>query len=130
VLKSLADNLEIWMQRTTQLGPLCLLSGISIIEFMSNKSSKRNNWNPSDDHSGSSRSQGIVVASTARTSSVTPDDNAYEETRDGLLLGFNVIREISEASDLLSPLKSTCLLIIRGLETTRVGLISCCIRVN
>jgi hypothetical protein len=66
---------------------------------------------------------GPGVASNA-TSSESPsarDDNAYEETRDAFILGFNIIREVAEATELLNPLKSTCLLLVRGLETTRVG---------
>lgn len=62
-------------------------------------------------------------ASTASTSTVRGSDKAYEETRDAFILGFNVIREVSEATELLSPLKSTCLLLLRGLETTRVRLL-------
>jgi hypothetical protein len=45
----------------------------------------------------------------------------FEETRDGFILAFNVVKDISEASGILSPLKSTCALLIRGLEITRVS---------
>jgi hypothetical protein len=48
-------------------------------------------------------------------------DKAYEETRDAFILGFNVVREVSEATDLLAPLRATCLLLVRGLEMTRVS---------
>ncbi|PVF96199.1 WD40 repeat-like protein [Serendipita vermifera] len=48
-----------------------------------------------------------------------PDRTKYQETTDGFILGFNIVREISEATSLLAPLKATCLLIGRGLETTR-----------
>jgi hypothetical protein len=47
---------------------------------------------------------------------------SYEETREWSLLFANVVRDISEASGMLSPLKSTMALVIRGLEITRVGL--------
>jgi hypothetical protein len=53
------------------------------------------------------------------------DSTLYEETRDGFILGFNVVREISEATDLLSPLKATGLLIVRGLEITKVCIGRC-----
>jgi hypothetical protein len=49
------------------------------------------------------------------------NDEAYEGTRDAFILGFNIVKDISEATGVLSPLKSVCALIIRGLETTRVS---------
>jgi hypothetical protein len=60
---------------------------------------------------------GGYLPSTAGDQAIN-DDSRYEETRDGFILGFNIVREISEATDLLAPLK---LLIVRGLETTRVS---------
>lgn len=48
-------------------------------------------------------------------------ESASELTREAFILGFNIIKDISEASELLSPLKATCALILRGLETTRVS---------
>ncbi|KAG8824416.1 hypothetical protein FRC19_001824 [Serendipita sp. 401] len=44
---------------------------------------------------------------------------AYERTSDWTVLFFNCLREISEASEMLAPLKSTSMLLIRGLETVR-----------
>lgn len=61
------------------------------------------------------------LASTSNRSPSPKSDKAYEETRDGFLLGFNVVREISEATDLLAPLRATCLLLVRGLEMVRVS---------
>lgn len=60
-------------------------------------------------------------AATTNPNTGEGEDNlAYEGTRDGLILGFNAVKDVSEATELLAPLKATCALIIRGLETTRV----------
>jgi hypothetical protein len=64
------------------------------------------------------------LPSVAPSNDVNIDSTLYEETRDGFILGFNVVREISEATDLLSPLKAAGLLMVRGLEITKVC-ISC-----
>jgi hypothetical protein len=61
------------------------------------------------------------LASTSNRSPSPKSDKAYEETRDAFILGFNVVQEVSEATNLLAPLKATCLLLVRGLETTRVS---------
>jgi hypothetical protein len=61
------------------------------------------------------------LASTSDHSPSPKSDKAYEETRDAFILGFNVVREVSEATDLLAPLRATCLLLVRGLETIRVS---------
>jgi hypothetical protein len=58
--------------------------------------------------------------SVADKRQLEPDRTKYEETTDGFILGFNIVREVSEATGLLAPLKATCLLIVRGLETTKV----------
>jgi hypothetical protein len=62
---------------------------------------------------------------TSEDDGLGPRGARYEETRDSLILGFNVVREISEANDLLAPLKATGLLIVRGLEITKVYRLSC-----
>lgn len=46
---------------------------------------------------------------------------SYEETRDLSILVANIVKDISEATEMLTPLKSTMALIIRGLELARVG---------
>jgi hypothetical protein len=61
------------------------------------------------------------LASTSHSSPSPKGDKAYEETRDAFILGFNVVREVSEATNLLAPLRATCLLLVRGLEMTRVS---------
>lgn len=71
-----------------------------------------------DDHTSSRRGNNLIEITP--TSDAPRSDSAYEETRDAFILGFNVTREVSEATELLSPLKSTCLLLVRGLEITRV----------
>lgn len=40
--------------------------------------------------------------------------------RDGLTQGVGVIKDVSEATDMLAPLKATCALIERALEITKV----------
>jgi hypothetical protein len=47
-------------------------------------------------------------------------NKAYEGTKDELILGFSIVKDVSEASELLASLKAICALVIRGLETTRV----------
>jgi hypothetical protein len=63
----------------------------------------------------------INLPSTSHGSPSPKGDKAYEETRDAFILGFNIVREVSEATNLLAPLRATCLLLVRGLETTRAS---------
>ncbi|KAG8831456.1 hypothetical protein FRC17_003119 [Serendipita sp. 399] len=44
---------------------------------------------------------------------------AYERTSDWTVLFLNCLREVSEASEMLAPLKSASMLLIRGLDTAR-----------
>lgn len=44
----------------------------------------------------------------------------YEMVRDGLSQGFGAIKDVSEATEMLAPLKATCALMERALEMTRV----------
>ncbi|KAG8814357.1 hypothetical protein FRC17_001152, partial [Serendipita sp. 399] len=57
------------------------------------------------------------VASTSQQHS-TPNPSV-SETLDVVEQLFTVIKELSEATDLLLPLKSACALIIRGAQNTR-----------
>ncbi|CAG8624823.1 14742_t:CDS:2 [Acaulospora colombiana] len=45
--------------------------------------------------------------SAANKTQAEPDRTKYQETTDGFILGFNIVREISEATGLLAPLKAT-----------------------
>jgi hypothetical protein len=47
-------------------------------------------------------------------------EGAREEARDGLILGLNFVRDLSESTDLFAPLKGASALVIRGLETAKV----------
>jgi hypothetical protein len=46
--------------------------------------------------------------------------SGYAITRDATIGFFTIVKEASEASEILSPLKATCGIIIYMLETTRV----------
>jgi hypothetical protein len=54
------------------------------------------------------------------TASQPRQNAAYEETRDMLIFAADTMVAVSEATDLLAPLKSTGLLLKKMLETTRV----------
>lgn len=62
----------------------------------------------------------VPNAPNAPNAEAPKQNTAYEGTRDGLILGFNIVKDVSEASEILAPLKAACALVIRGLETTRV----------
>jgi hypothetical protein len=64
----------------------------------------------------SSNAPSAAVASTSANSG----EGWHEEARDGLILGLNFVRDLSESTDLLAPLKGASALVIRGLETARV----------
>jgi hypothetical protein len=64
----------------------------------------------------SSNAPSVAVASTSNNSG----EGWREEARDGLILGLNFVRDLSESTDLLSPLKGANALVIRGLETAKV----------
>jgi hypothetical protein len=49
-----------------------------------------------------------------------PKSSAYEQTLDNLIVASKVIEAISEATDLLKPLKATCQVLRLALETTQV----------
>jgi hypothetical protein len=44
----------------------------------------------------------------------------YETTRDGLIVFFGTAKDVSEATELLAPLKATCAILVRALEMTKV----------
>jgi len=64
----------------------------------------------------SSNVPSVAIASTSNNSG----EGWREEARDGLILGLNFVRDLSESTDLLSPLKGASALVIRGLETAKV----------
>jgi hypothetical protein len=78
---------------------------------------KRRAATPSPEPSDVNSSERAVTSSTGGAKGGA----TYEETRELSLLFANVVKDITEASDMLSPLKSTMALVIRGLEITRVG---------
>ena len=46
--------------------------------------------------------------------------NTYQVTLDGSIHFFDTVRQLSEATELLAPLKAVCGVIVKALETTRV----------
>ena len=64
----------------------------------------------------SSNASLVAIASTSNNSG----EGRREEVRDGLILGLNFVRDLSESTDLLAPLKGASELVIRGLETAKV----------
>lgn len=58
----------------------------------------------------------VGVASTSANSG----DGWREEAVDGVILGLNFVKDLSESTDLLNPLKAASGVVIRGLETARV----------
>jgi len=63
-----------------------------------------------------------ATPSTSTLISVEHSDAAIERI-DWALQIADILKDISEGSQLLAPLKTTCALIARGLEITRVSLI-------
>ncbi|KIM20633.1 hypothetical protein M408DRAFT_128930 [Serendipita vermifera MAFF 305830] len=66
-------------------------------------------------------------AQSSTTQEAKPqDDNernpTYQVTLDGSIYFFDTVRQISEATELLAPLKAVCGVIVKALETTRVRL--------
>jgi hypothetical protein len=77
---------------------------------------KRKAATPSPEPSDANPSERAATSSN----SGAKDLAKYEETREWSLLFANVVKDITEASDMLMPLKSTMALVIRFLEITRV----------
>jgi hypothetical protein len=77
---------------------------------------KRKNESTNEVPAISSNAPSVAVASTSNNSG----EGWREEARDGLILGLNFVRDLSESTDLLSPLKGASALVIRGLETAKV----------
>jgi predicted RNA-binding Zn ribbon-like protein len=67
----------------------------------------------------SATSSNVASAAVASTSA-NSGEGWHEEVRDGIILGLNFVRDLSESTDLLAPLKGASALVIRGLETARV----------
>lgn len=44
----------------------------------------------------------------------------YQVTLDGSIYFFDTVRQLSEATEILAPLKAVCGVIVKALETTRV----------
>jgi hypothetical protein len=66
----------------------------------------------------SSTSENAIPSTSSLAS--TEQSNVAIERIDWALQITNIVKDISEGSQLLAPLKATCALIIRGLEITRV----------
>ncbi|KAG8860677.1 hypothetical protein FRB91_001792 [Serendipita sp. 411] len=56
---------------------------------------------------------------TQQTTLHSQSSKAYEDASELSERFFSIVKEISEAADLLSPLKSACALMIRGIQTLR-----------
>ncbi|CAG8659084.1 4007_t:CDS:1, partial [Acaulospora colombiana] len=81
-------------------------------------SSKKKKPATGDRESKTGKEMNLNQPSTSTTS--RPRQNAaYEETRDMLIFAADTMVAVSEATDLLAPLKSTGLLLKKMLETTR-----------
>jgi len=59
-------------------------------------------------------------SSKGADSAAARSDGRYEITRDGLIVFFGTAKDISEATELLAPLKVACGLMVRALETAKV----------
>ena len=59
-------------------------------------------------------------SSKGANSSAARSERQYEITRDGLIIFFGTAKDISEATELLAPLKVACGLMVRALETAKV----------
>ncbi len=79
---------------------------------------------------GKQRAIPTMSSSSSSQPGVTPSETQgraggstkYEEATEWSLLVANVTKDVSEATGILAPLKSTMALLIRGLEITRVCL--------
>jgi hypothetical protein len=65
-------------------------------------------------------SQNVTPSTSTLTS--TEQSDLHIERIDWVLEIAGIVKDISEGSPLLAPVKATCALIIRGLELTRVWL--------
>jgi hypothetical protein len=61
------------------------------------------------------------VASKAIASARPSGETWRGEARDAIILSLSALKDASDATGLLAPLKATCALIIDGMETARVG---------
>ena len=77
---------------------------------------KRKNESTNEVPAISSNAPSVAVASTSNNSG----EGRREEVRDGFILGLNFVRDLSESTDILSPLKGASELVIRGLEIAKV----------
>jgi len=71
-----------------------------------------------------------AIPSTSSLTSIEQSNIAIERI-DWALQITDIVKDISEGSQLLAPLKATCALLIRGLEITRVTiqLLLCLLRI-
>jgi hypothetical protein len=58
--------------------------------------------------------------SSVAASSAARSDKRYEMVRDGFSEGFGALKDVSEATEILAPLKATSALMVRALEITKV----------
>jgi len=68
-----------------------------------------------------SRNEMSVLPPTSHATAARSNEH-YETTRDGLIVFFGTAKDVSEATELLAPLKATCALMVRALEMTKVYL--------
>lgn len=61
------------------------------------------------------------VASTVIASARPSGETWRGEARDAIILSLSTLKDASEATGLLAPLKAICALIIDGMETARVS---------
>ena len=87
---------------------------------------KKTRLNSSPPPSISSASTLVDTASTSVPAKSPPlphtseRNPTYKVTLDTSIYFFETVREISEATELLAPLKAVCGMIVKALETTRV----------
>lgn len=77
---------------------------------------------PNKSQNPSTSATSISNASTSDAAAPSDDGLLYQEVREWSILVTNVVRDVSEATSMLAPLKSTMALLTRGLEITRVDL--------
>jgi len=69
--------------------------------------------------SSSSNRSSAAGPSTGAGASQEASDEPYQMTRDMAITGLNVIKDVTDVSGVLAPLKVTCALLIRCLEVTK-----------
>jgi len=80
------------------------------------RNKRKNKQKKKRDAGSSSKAPQNAVASTSANSG----NSLREEARDGVILGLNFVKDLSDSTDLLSPLKAATGVVIRVLETARV----------